>query len=115
MHLMEMSSAPHPTVPTVPVRDLTDGQDVDFVLLVRSVELRRTRDGAPYLRLSLGDRTGRLSAVVRDPVPELQELCGAGRPVRVAGRYEVHERWGAQLAIRALGAPAPGTFDPSTL
>ena len=40
------------------VRELTDGQEIDQVLLVRERELRTKRDGAEYLRLSLGDRTG---------------------------------------------------------
>ena len=92
------------------VRDLTDGQDLDQVLLVRGVEVRTKRDGATFLRLSLGDRTGRLTAIVSDDVEEARELCEPGRPVHVCARYEVHPRWGAQLALRALRAPAPGSF-----
>jgi 3'-5' exoribonuclease len=30
--------------------------------------------------------------------------------VHVTGRYEVHPRWGAQVALRSLGEAAPGTF-----
>jgi 3'-5' exoribonuclease len=115
MHLQPMSSAPRPTVSAVLVRDLKDGQDIDLVLLVRAVEVRRKRDGGAFLRLSLGDRSGQVTAMVWDAVAELQELCSAGRPVRVAGRYELHARWGAQIAIRALAAPAPGTFEMSNL
>ena len=40
------------------VREFTDGQEIDQVLLVRERELRTKRDGSEYLRLSLGDRTG---------------------------------------------------------
>jgi 3'-5' exoribonuclease len=115
MHLKPMSSAPRPTVSNVLVRDLQDGQDIDLVLLVRAVEVRRKRDGGAFLRLSLGDRSGQVTAMVWDAVAELQELCVAGRPVRVAGRFELHARWGAQIAIRALAAPAAETFEMSDL
>jgi 3'-5' exoribonuclease len=97
------------------VRDFRDGQDLDVVLLVRAAETRRKRDGGQYLRLALGDRTGQVPAVVRERVAELQELCVAGRPVRVTGRYEHHARWGPQIAIHALAEPAPGSFDGANL
>jgi 3'-5' exoribonuclease len=103
-------SAVVPTVSPVTVRDLTDGQDLDLVLLVRTAEARQRRDGGAFLRLMLGDRTGQVTAMVWDAAAEVQELCRAGSAVRVAGRYEVHARWGAQIAVRALGAPAPGSF-----
>jgi 3'-5' exoribonuclease len=92
------------------VRDLKDGQELDQVLLVRAVEVRTKRDGGPFLKLSLGDRTGRLAAVVRDGVADVRDLCQAGCALRVRGRYEVHPRWGPQLALRSLQEPAPGSF-----
>src|SRR6185369_6912992 len=33
----------------------------------------------------------------------------------VVGRYEVHQRWGAQIAILALRPAVDGTFDPAEL
>jgi 3'-5' exoribonuclease len=97
------------------VRDLTDGQELDQVLLVRAVEARAKRDGGHFLKLVLSDRTGRLTAMVWDDVEELRELCQAGRPLHVCGRYEVHPRWGAQLALRSVREPAPGSFALSDL
>ena len=105
-----MTSARGPTVFAVLVRDLTDGQDLDQVLLVRAAELRTRRDGTQLLKLSLGDRTGRLVAIVRDGVPAARDLCQTGRAVRVRGRYEVHPRFGAQLALSAVDEAAPGSF-----
>jgi len=97
------------------LRDFTDGLEVDHVLLVREAEVRRRRDGGEYLRLVLGDRTGQVVANVWDGVAEVREACAAGCAVRVAGRYEVHARWGAQLVIRRL-APAPeGSYAPADL
>jgi 3'-5' exoribonuclease len=97
------------------VRDLSDGQELDQVLLVRVAEVRTKRDGAQYLKLALGDRTGQLTAMVWDGLADVRELCAAGRPVHVRGRYELHPRWGAQLALRALSEPAPGSFDMGDL
>jgi 3'-5' exoribonuclease len=110
-----LPSARLPTVVGVLVRDLIDGQELDQVLLVRAVEVRTKRDGAQFLKLSLGDRTGQLTAVVWEGVADVRELCEAGRPLHVRGRYEVHPRWGAQVALRSLRPPAPGSFELSEL
>ena len=110
-----MSSAPGPTVRPVLVRDLLDGQELDQVLLVRSAEVRARRGGGDFLRLALGDRSGHLTAIVWDDVARARELCRAGTPVRVAGRFEVHARWGPQLALRSVREAASGSFDPCDL
>jgi 3'-5' exoribonuclease len=92
------------------VRDLKDGQELDQVLLVRAVEVRTKRDGSQFLKLSLGDRTGRLTGIVREGVADLLELCRAGEPVHVRGRYEVHPRWGAQVALRSMHEPEADSY-----
>jgi 3'-5' exoribonuclease len=97
------------------VRDLTDGLDVDQVLAVREVEVRRKRDGGAYLRVALGDRTGSVTAMVWDGVEQARELLAPGAPVRVSGRYELHPRYGAQIALRGLRRPEPGSFHPGDL
>ena len=97
------------------VRDLQDGCDLDRVLLVRDIEVRSKKDGGDFLKLSLADRTGSVVAMVWDGVAQIQELCCAGTPVHVLGRYEVHARYGAQVRLRALRAAAEGTFDLADL
>jgi 3'-5' exoribonuclease len=92
------------------VREFTDGEDIDQVLIVREVERRRKRDGEEFLKLQIGDRTGIVSAMIWDGVTELADVVRAGEAVRVAGRYACHPRYGPQITIRAL-APAPeGSF-----
>ena len=108
-------SAGRVTLPTVLVRHLEHGSEVDQVLMVREAERRPRRDGSELLRLTLADRTGAVVAVVRDDVVRALELCRAGSPVHVQGRFEVHQRWGAQIAIRALRPAVDGTFDPADL
>jgi 3'-5' exoribonuclease len=97
------------------VRELIDGQDLDQVLLVREREVRRKRDGAEYLRLVLGDRSGSVPAVIWDGVADVSALCTKGAPVRVAGRYALHERYGAQILIRSVRVAQPGEYDSTLL
>ncbi len=99
------------TVPGVLVRDLTDGQDLDQVLLVREVDVRTKRDGGEFLKLTFADRSGALSAMVWDGVEQVRAVCVAGRPIRVLGRHDVHPRYGAQVTIRALRPAVEGTYD----
>jgi 3'-5' exoribonuclease len=93
------------------VRQFVDGQEIDQVLLIRARELRCKRDGEEYLKVSLGDRTGSVPANVWEGVADLAKVCEPGKPVRVAGRYCVHERYGPQLLARSLRAAEPGEFD----
>ena len=92
------------------VRELEDGCDVDGVWLVREVERRQWRDGGEYLRVVLADRTGAVPGLVWDGVAECVRLARPGQPVRVVGRFTAHPRFGPQLTVRALRAPAPGTW-----
>ena len=110
-----VSSAPHPTVSRVFVRELEDGKEVDQVLLVRSAEVRARRGGDEYLKLSLGDRTGAVTAMVWESVPRVRELCRAGHAVHVTGRFVVHQRYGAQLSVRSIEPAEEGTYAPGDL
>jgi len=97
------------------VRDFQPGTDLDQVLLVRETERRSKRDGGEFLKLVLGDRTGGVPAMVWDDLARTLELCRAGEPVHVVGRYEVHQRFGPQIAIRRLEPAREGTFDRGEL
>ncbi len=97
------------------LRDLIDGSDVDLVLVVREAECRARRDGAEYLKVVVGDRTGQVAAVAWDGVQAARAVCAPGAIVRVAGRYGVHQRYGTQIVIRAIGAPEPGSYDEADL
>ena len=92
------------------VRDMTDGADLDQVLLVREVERRQRRDGGEYLRVQLGDRTGAVCAMVWEEVARHVELLVAGATVHVEGRYTVHPRFGPQINLRAVRAADPHSY-----
>jgi 3'-5' exoribonuclease len=97
------------------LNELTDGTEIDQVLLVREAERRQRRDGGDYLRLQLGDRTGAVACMVWDDLEAIEELANAGTPVKVRGRYTVHPRFGPQVNLRTLEAVDPASFDPKDL
>ena len=92
------------------VREFVDGCDVAQALLVREAELRARRDGAEYLKLMLGDRTGSVPAIVWDGVAEIRERCHPGEVVHATGRYSVHPRFGPQLTIQAVRPAHDGEY-----
>jgi 3'-5' exoribonuclease len=93
------------------VRDLEDGQQIDQVLVVREASLRRRSDGSEFLRLSVGDRSGTVVAVASERVRELAGLCEAGTFAHFHGRYELHPRYGAQIALTGARAVEPHECD----
>lgn len=92
------------------VRDFSDGLDIDQVLLVRQAERRRRRDGDEFLRVSLGDRSGVVAAMVWEDVEAHCRLLCPGTVVHVAGRFAVHPRFGPQISLRSVRAAEAGTF-----
>jgi hypothetical protein len=90
---------------TTDIRDLTDGDVIDQVMLVRSHELRHTRNGSEFLKLTLSDRTGTVPGVVWDAVTNACSLLGAGEPLRIVGTYSEGDRYGPQLTVHELYVP----------
>src|SRR5215213_9537082 len=93
------------------VRELAEGQEIDQVLLVRERELRKRGDGAEYLKLSLADRTGAVVGIVSEEARTRAPLCDPGTCVHVAGRYELHPRYGAQITVRRLRPAEPDEYE----
>jgi 3'-5' exoribonuclease len=99
-----------PAVARVFVRDLSDGQAVDSVFLVKERSLRKKRNGDTYLRLTLADVTGTLAAVSWEDAAAHGELAVPGAAVQVRGRYSVDERYGPQLTVELLVAAEPDQY-----
>jgi 3'-5' exoribonuclease len=94
---------------SVLVKDLSDGIEIDQVLLVRRLERRERRDGGTYLRVRLGDRSGAVTTMVWKDVPGLTELK-EGEPIHVLGRYQVHASYGPEIKLKAVRAALPGSY-----
>jgi 3'-5' exoribonuclease len=97
------------------IRDLVDGQDIDSPFVVRDRSRREKRDGAPFLKLSLGDVTGSVEAVVWDGCEEAFAVSDLGAVVRAAGKYTVHERYGPTLTVRSLRQAEDGEYELADL
>jgi 3'-5' exoribonuclease len=99
----------------IALRDLEDGQRVSGVYAVRERELRRKRNGEPWLRLSVGDATGTAEAVCWEEAEVLHALCCGGSPVFVSGIFEISERWGAKIKISSLREAEPHEYETEDL
>jgi 3'-5' exoribonuclease len=97
------------------VRELTEGQVVELVLLVREIEMRSRRDGGEYARLLLADRSGCLPAVVWDGAAALARELPTGSAAHVRGRFDVHPRYGRQLTIERIRPAEPREYDAADL
>ncbi len=84
------------------IREFHDGCQVATALVVRAVEVRRRRDGSEYLRLTLGDRTGSVPAIVLDEVEAARRVCAPGAIVHVTGTYTAHPRFGPRLEVQTV-------------
>ena len=104
-----------PTVAPVLLSEFGEGDELDQVLLVKAADRREKNNGEPYLRLTLGDRSGALAAMVWDDVEQTGSLCRPGKPVHVRARYEIHERYGPQLRLYGVREADEGSFDPAEL
>lgn len=116
--LAEPAETP-PTPPAeaarVPLAELEDGRRVKGIYAVRERELRRKRNGEPWLRLVLGDAGGAAEAVAWEDAEALYALAAPGTAVEVGGVFEMSERWGAKIKLSALREAAPGEYDLADL
>lgn len=99
----------------VAIRDLEDGQRVRGVYAVRGRELRRKRNGEPWLRMTVGDATGTTEAVCWDDAEVLYALCASGTPIHVSGVFETSERWGSKIKIAELRAATEDEYELNDL
>jgi len=99
----------------IPLGELEDGQRVCGVYAVRERELRRKRNGEPWLRLSVGDATGTAEAVCWEEAESHYALCCTGSPVLVSGVFEISERWGAKIKVSGIRKAEPHEFEAEDL
>jgi 3'-5' exoribonuclease len=98
----QATTVPVPPPERVALRDLEDGQRVHGVYAVRERELRRKRNGDPWLRLSVGDASGTAEAVAWEEAEARYAVAAPGTPVFVTGIFEKSERWGAKIKLAEL-------------
>jgi 3'-5' exoribonuclease len=70
--------------------DLTDGDQVDDLFMVKSARLGETRAGKPYLSLVFADRSGEIGGPAWDNAETLEKICQAGTVVKVHGAVQTY-------------------------
>jgi 3'-5' exoribonuclease len=95
-------SVPEQPAVRIALGDCEDGQRVAGVYAVRERELRRKKNGEPWLRLKVGDASGTAEAVAWESAEEMYAQAAPGTPVFVTGVFEDSERWGAKIKISQL-------------
>ncbi len=91
---------------TLFVSDLTTEQSITTFFLVHAKEIRNTKEGKPYLRMELGDRSGTLEARMWTKFELPAQDISRDDFVKVEGRIELY-RDKPQLAILQLRKAKP--------
>ncbi len=95
---------------TVYVSDLTPDTTITSFFLVCEKELRSTREGKPFLRLELSDRSGTIEARLWDNAETLAHAFERDDIVKVQARVENY-RNKVQLAVEKLRLAEPAEVD----
>jgi 3'-5' exoribonuclease len=92
------------------VTDLNFEQTITTFFLVHEKEVRSTREGRPYLRLELGDRSGTIEARMWDQFDAAVKDIGRDDFVKVHARVEIY-RNRPQLSLQQLRLAKPEEVD----
>jgi len=92
------------------VVELVSEQTVTAFFIVCEKEVRNTRDGKPYLRMELGDRTGTLEARMWDQFETHTKDIGRDDFVKVQGRVELY-RGKPQISLQQVRIAKPEEVD----
>src|SRR5215467_2172383 len=92
------------------ISDLNSEQNITTFFLVCEKEVRNTREGKPYLRLELGDRSGTIEARMWDQFENAAKSINREDFVKVQGRVEIY-RNRPQLAVMQVRVAKPEEID----
>ncbi len=92
------------------VTDLGSEQNITTFFLVHEKEIRNTREGKPYLRLELGDRSGTIEARMWDQFEAAAKDVNRDDFVKVHARVEIY-RNKPQLSLQQLRRAKPEEVD----
>ncbi|MGB7280703.1 MAG: OB-fold nucleic acid binding domain-containing protein [Candidatus Acidiferrum sp.] len=92
------------------VSDLSTEQAITTFFLVHEKEVRNTRDGKPYLRLELGDRSGTIEARMWDQFDAAAKDISRDDFVKVEARVQIY-RDKPQLSLQKVRRAKPEEVD----
>jgi 3'-5' exoribonuclease len=105
----------HPPNGRPTIRELEAGQRIAAVFAVRERDLRQKRNGEPFLRLVLGDRSGSVEAVSWEEAEDRYGLAEPGSALHVTGTFEHSDKWGAKIKVLELRPPRGDEFEADDL
>jgi len=83
------------------IADFSDGDQVREVFLVTECQERRTKDGSPYLTLTLADKTGSIKAILWSYIPDKENKVAKDQFALVRGVVGLYNN---QPQLRLLSA-----------
>ena len=92
------------------VSDLNSEQNITTFFLVCEKEIRNTREGKPYLRLELGDRSGTIEARMWDQFETAAKGINRDDFVKVQARVEIYKNR-PQLSVIQVRLAKPEEID----
>ncbi|PYT79428.1 MAG: hypothetical protein DMG40_16345 [Acidobacteria bacterium] len=92
------------------VTDLNSEQNITTFFLVCEKEIRNTREGKPYLRLELGDRSGTIEARMWDQFEAAAKGINRDDFVKVQARVEIYKNR-PQLSLMQVRLAKPEEID----
>ncbi|MCX5863897.1 MAG: OB-fold nucleic acid binding domain-containing protein [Deltaproteobacteria bacterium] len=76
---------------TIQIKEITDGQAIHDLFLVREMSRGETKAGKPYLSLVLMDASGEISGRVWENAEQLMGECPTGAIVSVTGQAQAYK------------------------
>ncbi len=98
-------------MPKILIADMKPGRNVSTTLLVQEKELRKARNGKPFLSLRLSDKSGELVGRVWDGAEDTASVIPCKGVVALEGRVELF-REELQLNIQNISPVASSDIDP---
>ena len=92
------------------VSDINSEQSITTFFLVCEKEIRNTREGKPYLRLELGDRSGTIEARMWDQFEAAAKGINRDDFVKVQARVEIYKNR-LQLSVMQVRLARPEEID----
>src|SRR5215831_6597137 len=92
------------------VSEISSEQNITTFFLVCEKEIRNTREGKPYLRLELGDRSGTIEARMWDQIEVATREVDREDIVKVQGRVEIY-RGRPQFSVLQMRKAKPDEVD----
>lgn len=96
------------------LREYRNGENVDSICMLLSLNVKQTREQKPFLRLELGDSSGRAAGVMWEGFDEEVTKTPVGTVLRVKGTMDEYDNR-PQVRVSGISIQADNSYDPSLL